>query len=398
MDYLSNIERYLQSTFDGYTVEEVENGYVLDFNVNGNDFTVIVPSNLNNPNVLIYGRGSDSLNQDMPALKSSLQYEDNNSIIVIPHSISYLDPKFNLVENISTVGKGVADAINYSGDIHYSGFSAGSDIGVMGMCDYINSHPGCDRQKVLLMDAKNGGSTFSSLNANQYATLKENGTLFIAFTQSKYLFNCNRVNYDKAVNNGLNILFISSVPEHGQQRDDAFGNNALGFVYGNSNALIDEDNIYTYTFFDREKREWLTITADEAYRIINKLPSDKSNLFYTNNLRTLELMDESNYKYTKNSNYTGVIKTNFEYVKTNVNLIINQIKSSNLYQMNFSPDYGSTTNNPSGYTDIVNDFRLSSLIVLEKIAIAIQNIQLACNKIENLQGQILEDVDNLSEG
>lgn len=393
MDYLANIEEYLLEYGD-YSIKEEEAGSVLSCNIDGFNYTIIVPREVSNPNVLVYGHGSDGANYDEPALLSSLQY-DNNSIIVIPNSITYGE---QVAANISNVGNGIADAVNYAGDIHFSGFSAGSDVGIKGMSDYIDSHPGCDRQTVLLIDAKNGGATFSNLNSQQYATLKENGTLFVAFTQSKYLWDVNRRNYDKAINNGLNILFIESSPKHGFQRDNAFGNDAIGFVYGNSDALVDEKGIYTYKFFDREKKEWITVTGEEAYQIINKIPSDKTRLFYTNNLRTLKFMDEADYKYTKNNNYGGVIKTNFEYVKDSVNKMIKQIKNSTLYTTSFKAGYDSTTKNPSGYKDIVNDYSLSSLMVLEKMAITIQKIQSACDKIENLQAKISEDASNLSEG
>lgn len=374
---MDNTER----TLYGVPLSEINNKteYEHGVYIETDTYVFYVPEEVSDStSAVIYYPGSGGYNPDANPIRSVIENQAPNQVIVIAKS-AYEEPEVasnkyvQLVNNIAS-----AESIEIN-DIQNYGFSAGGRNAIQGIVNTIKINPDLPPQKAVIIDA---GYNCSGcyLSEEQINVLKENEASILFFEEknggtSSY----NVINLAKA---GVDVIVAWAGSGHGghvQINQEVFANDIMNYASGYTDTLLNAD-IYTFRAWDSEKQEWYEIPLEEVMeRFVGEVVDLSDPFKYYEKLSSIEPLQSSN-----------------SFLGDKINSLRMSIRNTNFLNANIAVGFESTTNIPSAEDEIVQSFftTCSALLnLLEKDTASIIEIG---NSIEDMNAQLTVDANELN--
>lgn len=374
---MDNTER----TLYGVPLSEINNKteYEHGVYIETDTYVFYVPEEVSDStSAVIYYPGSGGYNPDANPIRSVIENQAPNQVIVIAKS-AYEEPEVasnkyvQLVNNIAS-----AESIEIN-DIQNYGFSAGGRNAIQGIVNTIKINPDLPPQKAVIIDA---GYNCSGcyLSEEQINVLKENEASILFFEEknggtSSY----NVINLAKA---GVDVIVAWAGSGHGghvQINREVFENDIMNYASGYTDTLLNAD-IYTFRAWDSEKQEWYEIPLEEVMeRFVGEVVDLSDPFKYYEKLSSIEPLQSSN-----------------SFLGDKINSLRMSIRNTNFLNANIAVGFESTTNIPSAEDEIVQSFftTCSALLnLLEKDTASIIEIG---NSIEDMNAQLTVDANELN--
>ena len=370
-----------EQTLYGVPLSEINNKteYEHGVYIETDTYVFYVPEEVSDStSAVIYYPGSGGYNPDANPIRSVIENQAPNQVIVIAKS-AYEEPEVasnkyvQLVNNIAS-----AESIEIN-DIQNYGFSAGGRNAIQGIVNTIKINPDLPPQKAVIIDA---GYNCSGcyLSEEQINVLKENEASILFFEEknggtSSY----NVINLAKA---GVDVIVAWAGSGHGghvQINREVFENDIMNYASGYTDTLLNAD-IYTFRAWDSEKQEWYEIPLEEVMeRFVGEVVDLSDPFKYYEKLSSIEPLQSSN-----------------SFLGDKINSLRMSIRNTNFLNANIAVGFESTTNIPSAEDEIVQSFftTCSALLnLLEKDTASIIEIG---NSIEDMNAQLTVDANELN--